>query len=30
MDVTGFSVRVAEGPPIWERAVHSVYCSSLS
>ena len=25
-----FSVRVAEWPPVWERAVYSVYCACLS
>ena len=25
-----FSVRVAEGPPVWERAVHMVNCACLS
>ena len=25
-----FSFRVAEWPPVWERAVHSVYCAYLS
>ena len=25
-----FSVRVAEWPPVWERAVHSVNCMCLS
>ena len=25
-----FSIRVAESPPIWERAVHSVNCTCLS
>ena len=25
-----FSVRLAERPPIWERAVHSVNCTCLS
>ena len=25
-----FSVRVAEWPPVWERAVHSVNCTCLS
>ena len=24
------SVRVAECPPVWERAVRSVYCACLS
>ena len=24
-----FSVRVAESLPVWERAVHSVYCACL-
>ena len=25
-----FSIKVAERPPVWERAVHSVYCACLS
>ena len=25
-----FSIRVAERPPVWERAVHSVNCTCLS
>ena len=25
-----FSIRVAEWQPVWERAVHSVNCTSLS
>ena len=25
-----FLIRVAEWPPVWERAVHSVYCACLS
>ena len=25
-----FSVRIAERPPIWERAFHSVNCACLS
>ena len=25
-----FSIRVAECSPVWERAVHSVYCACLS
>ena len=25
-----FSIRVAECPTVWERAVHSVNCTSLS
>ena len=25
-----FSIRVAECPPLWERAVHSVNCTCLS
>ena len=25
-----FSIRVAECPPVWERAVHSVNCACLS
>ena len=23
-------IRVAEGPPVWERAVHLVYCACFS
>ena len=25
-----FSVRVAEWPSVWERAVHMIYCACLS
>ena len=25
-----FSISVAERPPVWERAIHSVYCACLS
>ena len=30
IDVAAVIIRVAEWPPVWERAVHLVYCACLS
>ena len=30
IDVAAVLIRVAEWPPVWERAVHSAYCACIS